>query len=49
MNVGQPFGLARTIDMHKNVPERRAAAVLLHAHTVTQVGVICHMSYVMYL
>eukprot|EP00959_Pyramimonas_sp_CCMP1952_P390863 8191098-Pyramimonas_sp.AAC.1 len=38
MNIASPFALAKTINMHKNLEERRAAAVLLHAHTVTQHG-----------
>ena len=38
LNVGFPFALSKPIDQHKTAEERRAAAVLLHAHTVTQHG-----------
>lgn len=39
MNESTPFALKHTIDMHKTPEERRAAAVLLHAHMVTSLKV----------
>jgi len=36
MNLGSPFALKKTINMATSMDERRAAAVLLHAHMVTQ-------------
>mmetsp|Transcript_37909 Transcript_37909/g.63755 ORF Transcript_37909/g.63755 Transcript_37909/m.63755 type:complete len:268 (-) Transcript_37909:273-1076(-) len=38
MNLDGPFALNKTIDMHKDIGERRAAAILCHAHLVTQHG-----------
>jgi len=40
MNVGSPFALKHQIDMHRTIEERRAAAVLCHAHLVTQLGTV---------
>mmetsp|Transcript_18010 Transcript_18010/g.30282 ORF Transcript_18010/g.30282 Transcript_18010/m.30282 type:complete len:279 (-) Transcript_18010:563-1399(-) len=39
MNESGPFALKNTIDMHRSVEERRASAVLCHAHLATQLKI----------
>uniref|UniRef100_A0A7S0WR57 Uncharacterized protein n=1 Tax=Pyramimonas obovata TaxID=1411642 RepID=A0A7S0WR57_9CHLO len=47
MNLTNPFALTKTINMHKNLEERRAAATLLYGHTVTQHGGKEHINMVL--